>query len=108
LNLVYIGADVPARLMAAARARCEAAGRDPATLRFSLYTADEDVRPGPRRVDFLASLIGIGLDRVVSFPSRWGPTQETQERFAEDCRAAGAELLEPSPIEVERREPVLP
>jgi alkanesulfonate monooxygenase SsuD/methylene tetrahydromethanopterin reductase-like flavin-dependent oxidoreductase (luciferase family) len=93
LNFTYIGAAETGRLMAAAPARCEAAGRDPSSLRFSLYTRDEDVRPsGAQRIDFLASLVALGLDRVVCFPSRWGPTQETQERFADDCEAAGAEL----------------
>jgi F420-dependent oxidoreductase-like protein len=93
LNFTYIGAAETGRLMAGARARCEAAGRDPASLRFSLYTRDEDVRPtGAQRVDFLASLVALGLDRVVCFPTRWGPTQETQSRFAEDCVAAGASL----------------
>jgi F420-dependent oxidoreductase-like protein len=93
LNLVYIGAAETAEHMADVRARCEAAGRDPASLRFSLYTADEDVRPvGQRRVDFLASLAAIGLDRVVCFPGRWGATEEVQARFAEDCLAAGLEL----------------
>jgi hypothetical protein len=79
--------------MAAAHARCEAAGRDPTTLRFSLYTADDDVRPvGQERVDFLGELDRIGLDRVVCFPTRWGATPEVQAAFAADCRAAGLEL----------------
>jgi F420-dependent oxidoreductase-like protein len=100
LNLVYIGARETAALMAAARARCESAGRDPATLRFSLYTRDDDVRPvGQRRVDFLGELAGIGLDRVVCFPTRWGAMPEVQARFAEDCLAAGLELdADPRPV----------
>jgi hypothetical protein len=31
----------------------------------------------------------MGLDRLVAFPTRYGATREVQERFAEDCRAAG-------------------
>jgi F420-dependent oxidoreductase-like protein len=55
LNLVFIGPAEVARKMADVRARCETAGRDPATLRFSVYTRDEDfLEPGPRR----AALIG--------------------------------------------------
>jgi F420-dependent oxidoreductase-like protein len=92
LNFTYVGVEETARLMANARARCEAAGRDPATLRLSLYTRDEDVRPGQARVDFLGALADLGLDRVACFPTRWGPDEETQARFAEDCLAAGAEL----------------
>jgi F420-dependent oxidoreductase-like protein len=93
LNLVFIGAAETAERMAEVRRRCEAEGRDPASLRFSLYTRDDDVRhPGRQRVDFLAALASIGLDRVVCFPTKWQPTLEAQARFAEDCRSAGLEL----------------
>jgi hypothetical protein len=79
--------------MASVRARCEAEGRDPATLRFSLYAADEDMRdPGPARVDLLGRLAETGLDRAVCFPTRWSPTLEAQSALGEDCRAAGIEL----------------
>ena len=79
--------------MAEVRARCEAAGRDPATLRFSLYTKDEQVRhAGQERVDVMAGFAEIGLDRVVCFPTRWSPTLDAQAAFAEDCRAAGLTL----------------
>jgi alkanesulfonate monooxygenase SsuD/methylene tetrahydromethanopterin reductase-like flavin-dependent oxidoreductase (luciferase family) len=90
LNLVFLPADEISARMAAVRARCETEGRDPATLRFSLYTRDEDVRtPGQERVDAIGRFAAIGLDRIVCFPTRWGPTPETQASFAEDCRAAG-------------------
>ncbi len=93
LNFVFLGPDEVARRMADVRARCEAEGRDPATLRFSLYSRDEDVRDaGQARVDALASFAAIGLDRIVCFPTRWTPTVEAQEAFAEDCRAAGLSL----------------
>ena len=79
--------------MASVRARCEAEGRDPATLRFSLYTSDEGMRDaGQERVDTLAGFAAIGLDRLVCFPTRWSPTLEAQAAFAEDCRAAGSPL----------------
>ena len=93
LNFVFLpAAEIPAR-MADVRARCEAAGRDPGSLRFSMYTRDEDVRePGQRRVDTLAALAATGLDRIVCFPGRWDPTPEGQARFAEDVRAAGIPL----------------
>ena len=45
------------------RARCEAEGRDPATLKISLYTRDDDVRvAGQPRVDFLGTLQELGLE----------------------------------------------
>jgi alkanesulfonate monooxygenase SsuD/methylene tetrahydromethanopterin reductase-like flavin-dependent oxidoreductase (luciferase family) len=93
LNYVFLDAKEIAKRMVAVRARCEEAGRDPATLRFSLYARDENMRdPGQERVDTLAGFAGIGLDRLVAFPTRWAPTVEAQEAFAADCRAAGIEL----------------
>jgi F420-dependent oxidoreductase-like protein len=93
LNYVFLPAAEVAERMAAVRARCEREGRDPATLRFSMYTRDEDMRAtGQARVDTIAGLAEIGLDRIVCFPTRWSPTAETQAAFAEDCRAAGVTL----------------
>ena len=93
LNFVFLGPDEIAERMASVRARCETEGRDPATLRFSLYARDEDIRDaGPERVDLLGRFAAIGLDRVVCFPTRWSPTVEAQAAFAEDCRAAGLSL----------------
>jgi F420-dependent oxidoreductase-like protein len=90
LNYVFLSASEIAPRMAEVRARCEAEGRDPASLRFSLYSRDEEMREaGQARVDVLAGLAEIGLDRVVCFPTRWSPTLETQAAFSEDCRAAG-------------------
>jgi F420-dependent oxidoreductase-like protein len=93
LNLVFIGPDeLPGRL-AAIRERCEREGRDPATLRVSLYCRDESVRDaGPARTAFVGRLAEIGLDRLVAFPGRWEPTTEAQASFAADCRAAGVAL----------------
>lgn len=66
---------------------------NPATLRFSLYTKDEEMREaGQARVDTLAEFAEVGLDRIVCFPTRWSPTTEAQATFAEDCRAAGLTL----------------
>jgi len=96
LNYVFIGPDEVRTRMAEVRRRCEEEGRDPATLRFSLYALDDDVRHAGRdRVDFIAGCAEIGLDRLVAFPTRWSPTTETQAAFAEDCRSAGAELDAP-------------
>jgi F420-dependent oxidoreductase-like protein len=93
LNYVFLDAPEIAERMTSVRARCEAEGRDPATLRFSLYTRDEDMRePGQARVDLIAGFAEIGLDRIVSFPTRWSPTTDAQAAFAEDCLAAGVTL----------------
>jgi len=93
LNYVFLTAAQCVERMRAVRARCETEGRDPSTLRFSLYTRDEEMRDtGQARVDVLGTLRETGLDRIVCFPARWSPTVEAQERFAEDVRAAGVEL----------------
>ena len=81
--------------MSAVRARCETEGRDPRSLRFSLYVRDEEMREaGQARVDALAGYAEIGLDRIVCFPTRWSPTTEAQAAFAEDCVAAGIALTQ--------------
>jgi alkanesulfonate monooxygenase SsuD/methylene tetrahydromethanopterin reductase-like flavin-dependent oxidoreductase (luciferase family) len=93
LNLVYIGTEKAAELIKVARLRCEEIGRDPATLRLSLYCADGDSKtPGQTRVDFIGRCAALGLDRLVAFPTVVSPTRETQAAFAADCRAAGVKL----------------
>jgi len=91
---VYRPPDEIPGLLATARQRCEEIDRDPSTLRLSMYVADDEVKdPGQKRVDLIGRLMGMGFDRLVAFPARYGATREVQERFAEDCRSAG--LLEP-------------
>jgi F420-dependent oxidoreductase-like protein len=93
-NLVFIGTEEAAELMAVARARCEEIGRDPATLRLSLYCRDSDVEtPGQKRVDFIGRCAQIGLDRLIGFPTWKSPTAEAQALFAEDCKKAGITLV---------------
>jgi F420-dependent oxidoreductase-like protein len=93
LNVVYVSPEDVAADMPTIVSRCEEIGRDPATLKVSLYCRDDDVRePGQARVDFIGRCAQAGLSRLIAFPTRWGPTPETQARFAEDCRAAGIEL----------------
>jgi F420-dependent oxidoreductase-like protein len=93
LNYVFIEPDDIVERMRDVRERCEVDGRDPSTLRFSLYERDELMRDsGQARVDRLARMQEIGLDRLVAFPTRWSPTVEAQAAFADDCRAAGISL----------------
>ena len=97
LNLVYVGPARVAELLELARQRCEEADRDPATLKVSLYTSDDHIRtPGQPTVDLLGALQELGLSRAICFPGRWSPEREAQARFAEDCRAAGVEMTEPT------------
>ena len=92
LNFVFLRAAEIRERIDDVRAKCEAVGRDPATLRFSLYARDEDMKAGQARIEALGELAGSGLDRLVCFPARWDPTLEGQARFADDCRAAGVTL----------------
>ncbi|MEO5965032.1 MAG: hypothetical protein ABIR11_06165, partial [Candidatus Limnocylindrales bacterium] len=93
LNFVFLGADEVRDRISDVRGKCETAGRDPDTLRFSIYTRDEDVRgAGQQRVDALAAFGTVGLSRIVCFPGRWDPTPDGQASFAEDCRTAGLDL----------------
>ncbi len=93
LNLVFLTAERLAEFLPNIRARCEEAGRDPTTLKVSLYARDLDVRsPGQARVDLLGALQDLGLSRAVCFPGRWSPELDVQAGFAEDCRTAGVEM----------------
>lgn len=93
LNLVFLSPHETARRMTEVRGMCEAAGRDPASLRFSVYVGDEDVRhAGQARVDLIGAYRDAGLDRIVCFPAKYDPSVEAQAAFADDCRAAGVEL----------------
>ncbi len=93
LNFVFLSPDDIAERMVDVRRKCEEAGRDPDSLRFSVYTYDEHFRDaGQERVDLIGRFAEIGLDRIVCFPQRYGPTVETQEAFAADCIAAGVRL----------------
>lgn len=93
LNFVFESPAECAERMADVRARCEKEGRDPATMRFSIYLEDELLRNrGQARVDLLAAYAATGMDRAVCFPTRWDPTVEAQIAFAEDCRCAGLTL----------------
>jgi F420-dependent oxidoreductase-like protein len=93
INLVFQSPDGVAELLPVIRRRCEEIDRDPATLRVSLYSRDDDVRPvGQARVDTLGAFAALGLDRIVCFPSRWDLSVEGLASFAVDCRAAGLEM----------------
>jgi alkanesulfonate monooxygenase SsuD/methylene tetrahydromethanopterin reductase-like flavin-dependent oxidoreductase (luciferase family) len=93
LNLVYLDAAGVEAHVPIARQRCEEIGRDPASLRISLYCADPDVGgAGQERVDRVAAFAALGLDRLIGFPSRWDMGEEGLPRFAEDCLAAGVHL----------------
>ena len=85
------------------RQRCEEEGRDPSSLRVSLYARDNDARAdGQARVDRLGSYAELGLARIVMFPSRWDTSDEGLASLAADVHAAGLPLAGPE-LEVARR-----
>ncbi len=99
LNLVFLDPAATAEAMAVARERCEEIGRDPASLRLSLYAPDRAfATAGPERVETLARYGEVGLDRLVVFLGPRSVDHETQEAFAEDVRAAGLPLAPLEPI----------
>jgi F420-dependent oxidoreductase-like protein len=75
------------------RQRCEEIDRDPATLALSVHVWGGHVKEaGQPRVDRLAAYRELGVDRIMTFVRAAATTDEALESFAEDCRAAGAEL----------------
>ena len=93
LNLVFLSPDEVREELPIIRQRCEEEGRDPASLKVSLYMPDQYSQlQGQPRVDLLAAYNELGLSRLIGFPGRWSVETEAQERFAEDCRAAGLAL----------------
>ena len=94
LNFVFLDADDVAERMVDVRAKCEAAGRDPKSLRFSVYTYDDHyLTPGQERIGRIAAYAEAGVDRIVCFPTKRDPSVEAQASFAEDCKAAGVTLI---------------
>ena len=93
LNFVFLSPAEVAERIVEVKAKCEAAGRDPDSLRFSVYTRDEPfLTPGQSRIDLVKAYADIGVDRIVCFPTKSVPSIETQVSFAEDCKAAGVTL----------------
>ncbi|MDJ0791015.1 MAG: TIGR03560 family F420-dependent LLM class oxidoreductase [Acidimicrobiia bacterium] len=94
LNFVFLSPAEVAERMPEVRAKCEAAGRDPESLRFSVYTRDEPfLTPGQSRIDLVEAYADVGVDRIVCFPTKSDPSIATQAGFAEDCKAAGVTLV---------------
>jgi F420-dependent oxidoreductase-like protein len=80
--------------------RCEEIGRDPATLPVSvhIWQGTPQIRAsGQERVDWLAAYRELGISRVMVLHRDGVHGDEPIERFAEDARAAGAELATPVP-----------
>ncbi len=95
LNLVFLDPAAVADALPVARQRCEEIGRDPGSLRVSIYAPDHlFAAAGQQRVDLIGAYAALGLDRLVAFLGRRSPELDAQAAFAEDVRAAGVVLAE--------------
>jgi len=76
------------------RARCEEIGRDPASLTVSnnMWTEHSKIE-GQRRIDMLVGFREAGLRRIQTLVRAAADSDDALESFAEDCRAAGVELV---------------
>jgi F420-dependent oxidoreductase-like protein len=73
--------------------RCAEIGRDPATLPVSVHMWQQHVsEPGPERVARLAAYAELGVARVMTILRASVHGDEALEAFADDVRAAGAEM----------------
>jgi F420-dependent oxidoreductase-like protein len=95
LNLDGMTPDQVAAALPTIRARCEAIGRDPATLALSVHIWHENVGPpGPARSDMLAAYAEHGVGRIIALVKQSATSDEALPAWAEDARVAGAELAE--------------
>jgi len=93
INLVELGLEALRIEMADIAGQCENAGRDPASLRISLFLDERDLLlEDHARQDLLAGYAASGLDRLITFPMMWDISLESLPRFAEDCLSAGIAL----------------
>jgi F420-dependent oxidoreductase-like protein len=75
--------------------RCEEIGRDPASLRVSVHLWWEHLDAAPSRADVLRGYAELGVHRVMTLLRRAVDSPDEVDAFAEDVRAAGAELDAP-------------
>jgi len=76
------------------RSRCEEIGRDPASLRVSVHIWWEHAaEPGEERVERLARYRELGVSRIQSLVRASAEDDEALPAFAQDCRAAGVEMV---------------
>ncbi len=93
LNLDWFSPEEIVAARPVIESRCEEIGRDPATLRLSVNIGRPQSEPeGASRVELLGRYRDAGVDRVMTLVRRSAADEGALQRFAEDCRMAGAEL----------------
>ena len=76
------------------RSRCEEIDRDPDTLAVSVHIWwEQAAESGPARVERLGAYRELGVSRVQMLVRASVDDDDALPAFAEDCRAAGVELV---------------
>jgi F420-dependent oxidoreductase-like protein len=96
LNLDGMTPDETARALPVIRSRCEEIGRDPASLRVSVFVWSSDMsRTGAARVDMLGRYRDLDIHRVMGMELASPRSDEALPALAEDARNAGLETAPP-------------
>ena len=105
LNLDGMSPDELAAALPIIRSRCDEIGRDLATLRISVHLwwgraaarpAAGPIEAGQQRIDELGRFRELGVSRVMELVRSSATSDEALERYAEDARAAGLSLSDPT------------
>ncbi len=93
LNVDGLSPDEVRAALPTIASRCEEIGRDPKTLSISVNIWRDNLPPaGSQRRDLLAAYREVGVNRVQTLVKACVDTDQALIDFADDCRAAGAEL----------------
>jgi F420-dependent oxidoreductase-like protein len=99
LNLDILSPEDVAKAMPVIRQRCEEIDRDPATLRVSVHAWWEHLSArGEQRVELLGRYAELGVSRVIGMIREAVDSDEALADFADDARAAGAEMADSTAI----------
>jgi F420-dependent oxidoreductase-like protein len=95
LNLDGMSPEEVAQALPVIRARCEEIGRDPASLPLSVHLWwGNALPPGQARSDHFGRYRDLGVSRVMELLRESADSDEALQRYAEDARAAGLEMLD--------------
>jgi probable F420-dependent oxidoreductase len=94
LNFVFIPPEKLPEELEITRRVCEEVGRDPDSLRISVYALDEDMRRhGRKRIELLDAYARLGVTRFVGNLHLADGGLADLESFAADCRASSSVTL---------------
>lgn len=88
LNLVYVPLEKMNEELEITREACRAIGRDPSSIRTSVYPREAEIQAsGQPRIDLLETYARLGISRVVANLDLQDGGAPALEAFAADCRA---------------------